>query len=164
MLNISTRFDSLPFRSELAEKLLNEKISCRAIRIWLGKEKNEFIAEQTLRSWRKKLIKFKKFQEVNDETIKGLYQNLLVVIEDHKELWEKAGDGEKRAEGKLLSELISKAIHMAKGLPTGDNTDQPNEMSDPLEIDRKQKDKVIAELKSDLQGGKAQTTGETGSQ
>jgi hypothetical protein len=161
MLNISTRFDSLPFKQELAERLLDEKISCRSIRIWLGKEKNEFIGEQTLRSWRKKLIKFKKFQEVNDETIKGLYQNLLIVIEDHKELWEKAEDGEKRAEGKLLVELIGKAVHFAKGLPTGDDADKPNEMSDPLEIDRKQKDKVIAELESDLQGGETQAVSET---
>jgi len=161
MLNISTRFDSLPFRSELAERLMNESISCRSIRIWLGKEKNEFIGEQTLRSWRKKLIKFKKFQEVNDETIRDLYRDVLIEIEDHKEIRDRSEGGERRAESKLIAELIAKAIHLAKGLPTGENADKPNEMSDPLEIDRKQKDKVIAELESDLQGGETQAVSET---
>lgn len=160
MLSISVRFDSLPFKKELAERLLTENLSCRAIRMWCGKEHKEFISEQTLGSWRKKLVKFKKIQKVNDETIKELYRDLLLEIEDHKELREKSEGGERRAESKLLGELISKAIHLAKGLPTGDSADQPNEMSDPVEIDRKQKDKVIEALESELQSGEAETVSE----
>lgn len=163
MLSISIRFDSLPFKKELAERLLTESLSCRAIRMWCGKEHKEFISQQTLGSWRKKLVKFKKIQKVNDETIKELYRDLLLEIEDHKEIREKSepGSGERRAESKLIGELIIKAIHAAKGLPTGDSADQPNEMSDPVEIDRKQKDKVIAELTSELQSGETEAISET---
>lgn len=160
MLSISARFDSLPFKKELAEKLFTETLSCRAIRMWCGKEHKEFISEQTLGSWRKKLIKFKKIQKVNDETIKELYRDLLLEIEDHKELREKCEGGERRAESKLIGELIVKAIHTAKGLPTGESEDQPNEMSDPVEIDRKQKDKVIEALESELQSGETETVSE----